>query len=114
MFESQVDGHADERRREDDGADLHLKGVFVPGVRVKQGAANITYKSSLVNTSSHHIPISSLQNKNFNLPTVSSTNPHVIAAPYVHVRFHTPKPAAAMVHSPKNRAKKMLLPRLGM
>lgn len=48
-----------------------------------------------------------------NAPAVSSTNPMVMAAPYVHVRFHAPSVAAATRQSPKATAKKTPDPRFG-
>jgi hypothetical protein len=43
VLERQVDGHADEGWREDDGADLQLEGAVVPGVGVQQDAPNVAF-----------------------------------------------------------------------
>lgn len=41
VLERQVDGHADEGGREDDGADLQLKGGLVPRVVVEEDAPDV-------------------------------------------------------------------------
>ena len=41
MFEGEVDCGADEGWAEDDGADLELEGVLVPGVVVEEDAADV-------------------------------------------------------------------------
>lgn len=43
MLEGEVNGDTDEGRREDDGADLQLEGVLVPGVIIEEDAADVSY-----------------------------------------------------------------------
>jgi hypothetical protein len=44
VLEGEVDGDADEGGREDDGADLELKGAVVPGVGVQLDTADVAYE----------------------------------------------------------------------
>lgn len=43
VLEREVDGDADESWPEDDGANLQLKGVLVPGVVVEEDATNVSW-----------------------------------------------------------------------
>jgi hypothetical protein len=43
MLEGEIDGDADERGCEDDGADLQLKSAAIPGVGVELDATNVAY-----------------------------------------------------------------------
>lgn len=43
MLEGDVDGDADEGRSDDDGADLELEGVLVPGVLVQECSTDVAF-----------------------------------------------------------------------
>lgn len=110
VLQCEVDGDADESRGEDDGADLELEGVLVPGVVVHEDATDVAYFFRVSPPDRLSLSIPSSQE----VPSVSSKSPMVMAAPNVHVRFQTPRVPAARVQMPNATAKKMLEPRFGV